>query len=170
MTDFDLPFGALPYELIALLLFALGVAWLVCTRLSRRRRRPAIVVDGSNVMHWGGGDPSAEKVSRVLEALVEAGFDPEVWFDANVGYKLVGRYAGPRQLARFLPVPASSIRVVDKGVPADPELIAAAFRLGVRIVSNDRFRDWQEDFPGLAMPDRVISGRLRDGIPEFDLG
>lgn len=152
--------------LVALVALAI---WRRRPRFLFRRKRPVVVVDGSNVLHWGGGGPSSEMLSAVLAALVDAGFEPETWFDANVGYKLIGHYAGPRQLARILPVPASSIRVVDKGTPADPELIRSALRQGARIISNDRFLDWRDHFPALQENGRLISGGFRNGIPEFDL-
>ncbi|MBM1221886.1 hypothetical protein JQU17_14665 [Ponticoccus sp. SC2-23] len=158
-----------PILLVVLTLLVAVIGWLPRGRRVRARKRPVIVVDGSNVMHWGGGEPSSEKLSSVLAALIEAGFEPETWFDANVGYKLIGRYAGPGQLARILPIPASSIRVVDKGTPADPELIRSALRQRARIITNDRFQDWRMDFPALEEEGRLISGRIRQGCPEFDL-
>jgi len=169
VNGLDLPFSWSSPEAVGLVILGLIFAASLWSRITRRRRRPVIVVDGSNVMHWGGGDPSAEQLSRVLNALIEAGFDPEIWFDANVGYKLIGQYAGPRQLARLLPVPASSIRVVDKGTPADPALIRSALGQGARIITNDRFLDWREEFPALEDPRYLISGRIRKGIPEFDI-
>jgi hypothetical protein len=163
---------SLPSEMLANLagfaVLCLLLGSLLRRRFAAARRKPVIVVDGSNVMHWGGGDPSAEKLSIVLDALIDAGFAPEIWFDANVGYKLGDKYAGPRQLERLLPVPASSIRVVDKGTPADPELIRSAIRQGARIITNDRYQDWRADFPMLDSQ-RLIGGRFRQGVPEFDL-
>lgn len=169
MTGLEEFLALIPAELAIPGAVILAIGWLVRHRLARVRRRPVIVVDGSNVMHWGGGTPSAEKLSRVLDALIHAGFDPEIWFDANVGYKLIGKYAGPGRLAQLLPVPASAIRVVDKGSPADPELTRSALRQGARIITNDRFEDWRDEFPALDDPNRLISGRIRKDVPEFDL-
>ncbi len=50
-----------------------------------------IVVDGSNVMHWGK-EPSADVLRRVLRALEKKGYSPVIVFDANVGYVLGDRY------------------------------------------------------------------------------
>ena len=60
----------------------------------------AIAVDGSNVMHWGG-EPSAKVLRKVLSALIEGGYEPILFFDANVGYVLDNRYYAPRELARL---------------------------------------------------------------------
>lgn len=168
MTVLDYMPSGMMTNLAVFAVLLLFVGGLLRRMFARIGRKPVIVVDGSNVMHWGGGVPSAEKLSIVLEALIDAGFAPEIWFDANVGYKLGDQYAGPRQLERLLPVPASSIRVVDKGTPADPELIRSAIRQGARIITNDRYQDWRADFPKLDS-ERLVRGRFRQGVPEFDL-
>src|SRR5207237_4090630 len=111
--------------------------------------RPVIVVDGSNVMHWKDDVPTIEALARVLGDLTAKGFVPHVFFDANVGYKLVGRHLDPDALARALALPRSQVFVAPSRTPADPLLIAHALKVRARIVSNDRFRDWREHFPAL---------------------
>ncbi len=108
-----------------------------------------VVIDGSNVMHWFDETPSLNTVSQVAQHLIDLGYWPIVWFDANVGYKVGSRYMGEAALARHLPVSAKAIRVAPKGSPADPLLLAEAGRLRARVVSNDKFRDWTEEFPQL---------------------
>lgn len=109
-----------------------------------------VVIDGSNVMHWFDETPSLNTVSAVATQLISQGYQPIVWFDANVGYKVGSRYMGERALAQHLPVSARAIRVAPKGNPADPLLLTEAVRLRARVVSNDKFRDWTEAFPQLA--------------------
>lgn len=126
-----------------------------------RRPRPIIVVDGSNVMHWLGDVPTVGALEMVLADLTARGFAPHVFFDANVGYKLAGRHLGPDDLARALAIPRSRIFVAPSRTPADPLLIAHAIRSRARVVSNDRFRDWRDDFPTLGDKGFLVPGRLQ---------
>jgi hypothetical protein len=133
------------------------------------RRGPVIVVDGSNVMHWQDDVPRIEALERVLADLAAKGFVPHVFFDANVGYKLVGRHVDPGDLARALALPRSQVFVAPSRTPADPLLIAHAIRVRARVVSNDRFRDWRDEFPALGDKGFLVPGRLRGGEVELRL-
>jgi len=124
------------------------------------RRRPVIVVDGSNVMHWQDDVPRFEALDLVLSDLSARGFVPHVFFDANVGYKLAGRHVDPSALARALSIPRSQIFVAPSRTPADPLLIAHAIKTRARVVSNDRFRDWRDDFPALGDKGFLVPGRV----------
>lgn len=129
---------------------AIGGA-LLLYRLTPKSVRPDwVVIDGSNVMHWFDETPSLETVRLVATHLMDQGYQPIVWFDANVGYKVGGGYMNERSLAQHLPVSARAIRVAPKGCPADPLLLAEAIKLRARVVSNDKFRDWTGEFPQLA--------------------
>jgi hypothetical protein len=153
-------------------------ALLVFFLLLALRRRPAvaaadkpparaIVVDGSNVMHWGGA-PSAKVLARVLQTLKAKGHVPIVFFDANVGYQLSDRYMNEHDLAQLIDVPKAHICVVDKGVIADQALLAFAADHGLRVVSNDRFRDWRVQFPHLARKGAVLRGGFANGAVIWD--
>lgn len=124
---------------------------------------PWVILDGSNVMHWRDGTPQADTLRAVVVALERAGFTPGVVCDANVGYKLTGRHMHEGDLAAVLGLPRSQVRIVAAGQPADPVILQAARDHGVRIVTNDRFRDWAETFPEVAAPGRLIRGGFRDG-------
>ena len=125
--------------------------------------RPEIVVDGSNVMFWDGETPTFRALDRVLTDLVARGYAPVVFFDANAGYRLIGRYATPEELASHLPDGIDSVCVMDKGIPADVALIDYALTRNLRIVSNDRFRDWRGQFPRVASKGVLVPGSLRGG-------
>ncbi len=124
--------------------------------------RNAIVVDGSNVMHWGG-DPSLDVLARVLRSLETAGFSPIVFFDANVGYKVGERYYTEETLAPLIGVPIDHIVVVDKGVVADEMILKCATDLRARIVTQDKFRDWRVQFPHAAKKGVLVSGKYTNG-------
>ncbi|SOC12826.1 NYN domain-containing protein [Rhodobacter maris] len=155
----DLFFDSLPL----LILLALVYLLLVLRRWRIGRARPAILIDGSNVMHWRDNTPSLEPVIEIVAPLQAAGFRPGVVFDANAGYKLEGRYRDDAVLARRIGLPEAQVLVVPKGQPADPTLLAAAREFDARIITNDRFRDWETDHPELRLPGRLIRGGYRNG-------
>ncbi len=134
-----------------------------------RRKTSWVVVDGSNVLYWDKETPRLETVRLALDLLQEEGFAPILWFDANVGYLVADRYMGPDRLARALGYPKRRIFVAPKGTPADPLLIEDALKLGVPIVSNDRFRDWSETYPPVAELDRFMRGTFRGDVLQLTL-
>lgn len=137
----------------------IGILILAGVWFRRRRRRPAILVDGSNVMYWQG-EPDLAPVRAVVALLEAAGFRVGVMFDANAGYLLSKNYQDDKALARTLALPEDQVLVVPKGTPADIHLLGAARDLGARIVTNDRFRDWIDDYPDIADSDRLLGGRF----------
>lgn len=148
----------------------LGLVWIgLELRRRRHRARVWVVLDGSNVMHWHEGTPKIETVIEVLRTLEARGFTPGVVFDANVGYKVLGRYLGDNGLARRLKLPADRVLVVARGTPADPVILASARDLGARIVTNDRYADWAEDHPEVKTPGHLIRGGYRAGTLWLDL-
>ncbi|SDO27888.1 Zc3h12a-like Ribonuclease NYN domain-containing protein [Lutimaribacter pacificus] len=158
-----------PMQMPALGIAAIAaLAWLYCLRRRLRGPRTAgktILIDGSNVMHWNGGNPNITIVRDVVQALAANGHEVGVIFDANVGYKLSGRYMNDATLARHLNLPTRHVLVSPKGQPADVFLLQVARDRNAPIVSNDRFRDWQDDFPEIAEYGRLIHGGYRDGAP-----
>jgi hypothetical protein len=123
-----------------------------------------IIVDGSNVMHWKDNSAQLATLLEVLRALEARGYSPGVVFDANAGYKLSGSYKHDFAFGRLLGLPRDRVMVVNKGEPADPIVLKAARLHGVRVVSNDRFRDWVTDFPEVAEPAHFLRGGYRDGV------
>ncbi|MFT4151683.1 MAG: hypothetical protein QM656_15895 [Paracoccaceae bacterium] len=142
---------------------------------ARATRRPAplrdasctVLIDGSNVLYWRGGKPLLDSVAQVARRLEAEGLVPLVGFDANVGYLIENRYMNDRALAARLKLPVDQVSVSPKGQPADPLLIAAAVRLGARIVTNDRYRDWIEQFPQIQIPGFLVGGQIRG--PDLEL-
>lgn len=132
-------------------------------RISATRHISYVLVDGSNVLYWRNDTPDLMPVRNVVDQLRKAGSIPIVWFDANAGYLLAGRYRGARAFARSLGLPEGQVHVAPKGTPADPLLLEAAGKLRARIVTNDRYRDWQETYPILADRTLLIRGRWNTG-------
>ena len=124
--------------------------------------RNTILVDGSNVLHWGQ-EPSFKVLSRVLRGLEQKGYTPIVYFDANVGYVLDDHYYDEDKLAGWIGIPVRHICVVDKGVAADEAILGFASAHRLRVVSNDKFRDWRVQFPHAAKKGVLVGGAWRDG-------
>ena len=149
----------------------LGVLVLLLFRNLGRKRKArlaevppenAILVDGSNVMHWGDG-ASVRTLSRVLRDLEAKAYAPIVFFDANVGYVLDDCYYNETRLAPLIGVPREHICVVDKGVVADEAILSFATDFGLRVVTNDRYRDWRVTFPHADQKGTLIGGTWRQG-------
>jgi hypothetical protein len=140
-----------------------GLYWFKQRLVGLRRPQSYVVVDGSNVMHWKGKGPDLSAVQEVIKELKRRGHTPGVIFDANAGYKLLGRYSHDGEMARMLHLPPKQAMVVDKGAVADQWILAAARELGARIVTNDRFRDWAETHPEVVEPGFLIRGEFRNG-------
>lgn len=128
----------------------------------------AIIVDGSNVMHWGG-KPSLKVLRRVLSLLEKHGFAPMVFFDASAGYQVEDRYLDDAALAQKIGVPIDRICVVDKGVVADEMILTFARDHNLRIVTNDRYRDWRGQFPHAAQKGTLVPGKWKSGNPILGL-
>lgn len=122
-----------------------------------------IIIDGSNVMHWLDGTPQLAPLRDVIAALQERDFVPGVVFDANAGYKLEDRYLNDTHLAQMLGLQVEQVMVVPKGEQADATILTAARDYGVRIVTNDRFRNWADSFPEVAQTSTLVRGGYRDG-------
>jgi Zc3h12a-like Ribonuclease NYN domain len=122
-----------------------------------------VLVDGSNVMHWQDGQPQLLPVQRVIEELTALGYVPGVVFDANAGWKLVGRYLHDGDFARLLNLEPRQVLVVAKGTRADPFLLQTARDFGARIVTNDRCRDFAEAHPEVLEQGFLIRGGMREG-------
>lgn len=138
---------------------ALAALWLLLR--APRPERPGkawVILDGSNVMHWHAGTPNLDTVRLVLSEAMAQGLTPGVVFDANAGYLLAGKYLSDKAFARALNLRQDRVMVVPKGTPADPAILTAARDLGARVITNDLYRDWAEDFPEVRTPGYLIPG------------
>ena len=150
------------------LVLGLGLAllWLVFgprrPRVSRQAR-VWVVVDGSNILYWKDGTPQIAALREVVGALKAQGLTPAVVLDANAGYLVAGRYRCDFAFGRMLDLPHEQVVVVPKGSPADPTILQAARARKARVVTNDRYRDWAQDFPEVANPGHLIAGGYRAG-------
>lgn len=133
-----------------------------------RRTRVWVVIDGSNVMHWGDGRPSMAALSAVLGEVQRVGLTPLLWFDANAGYELAGRYMNETALSRALGLAREQVRVAPKGTPADPLILRDAVALQTGVITNDRYRDWADRYPSVTEPGVLLRGRVDGGAARID--
>ncbi|MDE9451364.1 hypothetical protein J3R80_12890 [Aliiroseovarius sp. Z3] len=117
------------------------------------------IVDGSNVMHWADGEPSVDPLYAVTRRLKKLGFSPRVFFDANAGYLLMGRYLHDRDFENILRLQSSSVTVVPKGTVADEEILREARKLKAIVVTNDRYRDWADRYPEVRKNGFLMRGK-----------
>lgn len=115
------------------------------------------------MIYWLDNTPQLAPLLQVVHDLSRQGMKPGVVFDANIGYKLTGKFMGERDLSRMLSLPRDQILVVPKGKQADPFLLETARDLKARIVTNDRYRDWTDRYPDVARPEMLVTGEMRDG-------
>lgn len=158
-------FGAVIFAVFGLAVGVRVFRAILAVLHKRKQQQPTIhpiLVDGSNVMHWGG-TPSIVVLYDVLMNLTQRGYTPMVYFDANVGYKLFDRYANDTYMAGHLGLRREQVEVVPKGVIADEKLLEVATEHNLLIVTNDRFLDWQSQFPRVADHGFLIKGRWTDG-------
>lgn len=154
--------------LFAALVLALSAWWRGTQSPSRQRGGKPIAVDGSNLLYWQGDKPQLATVAQILRQLEEQGRHPKIWFDANVGYLVAERYLNAEDLARMLKIDRQDVIIAPKGQPADPLILQAALRRGMPVLSNDRYRDWHEAFPGITAPGALLQGRLSNGQLRLD--
>jgi hypothetical protein len=157
--------AAFPLLIAAVLIavFLILWKWRRGARAAETADESWILVDGSNVMHWQDRTPSLDPIKAVVAQLAAQGHVPGIVFDANAGWKLMGRYLHDGEFARLLGLESRQVLVVPKGTQADPFLLETAREFGARIVTNDRYRDWSERYPDVAKPERLIRGGMRDG-------
>lgn len=134
-----------------------------------KKAKRYIVIDGSNVLHWKDNTPQIETLREVIRRVESLGYTPGVVFDANAGYKISGKYQHDYSLGKLVGLPQDQVFVAPKGNPADPFLLDSARDLGARIVTNDRFRDWADQYPEAQTAGHLIKGHYDTGKLWLDL-
>ena len=109
------------------------------------------------------------EVGRAPVAPRGAGHDLAERTERLCAFPVEGPHLRHQPGERVLALPRSQVFVAPSRTPADPLLIAHAIRVRARVVSNDRFRDWREEFPALGDRGFLVPGRLRGGEVELRL-
>lgn len=123
---------------------------------------PSVIVDGANVMKWGG-QPSVQVLSKVLKELDYRGLTPLVYLDDDSARKLTGRRAKPAAIAAELNLSHDQVVFAPKRMTADEVLIEHAVNDNLRVVTNDTFGDLERKFPKIADKGFLIKGMWKGG-------
>ncbi|MEP1766897.1 MAG: hypothetical protein ABJJ53_09720 [Sulfitobacter sp.] len=114
-----------------------------------------ILMDGSNVVFWRGGQADSAVPDRVACALLARRFMPHIFFDHSIW-----RHLGQDQLDHLAAI--ALVTIAPRGTPADALLLQACQRGRFQIVSNDRFRAWRGEHP-LLRKDWLVTGSIGKG-------
>lgn len=119
-----------------------------------------VVIDGSNIYHFGLQNGVGKKALKSLvHALRSEGYRVVCFFDANIYFTLLENSEFQKGSQKFSPIILYSIfglqdyevYVVPSGVQADQFVIETLSHLPISFaVTNDRFRDYENDYDFLA--------------------
>ncbi|MEL6681774.1 MAG: hypothetical protein AAFQ09_03915 [Pseudomonadota bacterium] len=132
------------------------------TQLQVEGSDKSVIVDGANVMSWGG-QPSVQVLTKVLKELRYRGLDPLVYFDADAARKLTGKRTRPAAVAAELGLMPDQVFFAPKRMTADEVLLEHAVADNLRVVTNDTFGDLQQKFPKVAEAGFLIKGMWKSG-------
>ena len=129
-----------------------------------------IIVDGSNVAYYGQQPdeetgkvtPSLKTLKVAISTLEKLGHEPIVLSDAPLRHEIDDKdgFNEMIQNEEVFPVPAGTI--------ADHYILNLAYEEDAKILSNDFFRDYQDEFQDInsrRLPYRVKNGRFQIGKP-----
>ncbi|HEY0005443.1 MAG TPA: hypothetical protein VGB17_11590 [Pyrinomonadaceae bacterium] len=123
--------------------------------------RRVIVVDGANVAYEEcseGGCPKVSNLLAVRQALEEKGYDPIIIVDASLKHRI----DDPDQLEKL--IQQQTVRQTPAGTDADYFVLEIAAQNDALVITNDRYRDYQEQYPWIEerrVPLMIIGGQVQ---------
>ncbi|MEH6648024.1 hypothetical protein [Sulfitobacter sp.] len=114
-----------------------------------------ILVDGSNVLFWQGGQANRTVPAHVVQALCARRFAPRAYFDNSIS-----RHITSAELDAVAAL--AEVIIAPRGTPADAMLLADCADGRLQIVSNDRFRTWRGQYPDLRNS-TLVTGSIGKG-------
>lgn len=124
------------------------------------KSKKKIVVDGANVAYIEksqSGNPKVSNLTAVYQALKERGFEPIIIVDAALQYDI-----DDRQQFESL-IENQTVRQAPAGTDADYFILETAEKYHARIVTNDQYKDYQNDYPWIKksrLPLMIINGTV----------
>src|SRR5215204_7350271 len=119
-----------------------------------------VVIDGANVAYEersAGGKPRLSNLLKVRRELEERGFEAIILVDASLKYDIDDQ----EQLEKL--IQSQQVRQVPAGTDADYFIIQFAHELDALIVTNDRYRDYTEQYPWVhdrRLPYMIVKGEV----------
>ena len=118
------------------------------------------VIDGANVAYEersAGGKPLLSNLTKVRRELEERGFEAVILVDASLKYDIDDQ----EQLETL--IRSQEVRQVPAGTDADYFIIQFADQLDALIVTNDRYKDYAEQYPWVnerRLPYMIVRGEV----------
>ncbi|PKL71115.1 MAG: Zc3h12a-like ribonuclease, partial [Methanobacteriales archaeon HGW-Methanobacteriales-2] len=101
-----------------------------------------VIVDASNVAHYGkkDGKPSLSKLLKAVEALEKLGYHPILIADASLRHEIDEKEEFNKLLDE------EKVHQVPAGTNADHYILNLAEEEDAKILSNDAFREFFDEF------------------------
>jgi Zc3h12a-like Ribonuclease NYN domain len=122
--------------------------------------KSVVVIDGANVAYEersAGGKPKLSNLLRVRGELEGRGFEAVILVDASLKYDIDDQ----EQLEKL--IQSQQVRQVPAGTDADYFIIQFAHELDALIVTNDRYKDYAEQYPWIPerrLPYMIVKGEV----------
>ena len=122
--------------------------------------REVVVIDGANVAYEersAGGKPKLANLLKVRGELEERGFEAVILVDASLKYDIDDQ----SQLETL--IQSQQVRQVPAGTDADYFIIQLADQFNARVVTNDRYKDYLEQYPWVTdrrLPYMIVKGEV----------
>jgi len=122
--------------------------------------RLKVIVDASNVAHFGRSEdekPSLSSVLKAIESLKELGYQPIIIADASLRHEIDEK----EEFTKLLEV--GEIQQVPSGTTADHFILKMAEEQDAKILSNDAFREYYDEFQDIAsrrIPYNIKKGEI----------
>jgi Zc3h12a-like Ribonuclease NYN domain len=122
--------------------------------------REVVIIDGANVAYEersAGGKPKLSNLLKVRRELEERGLEAVILVDASLKYDIDDQ----TQLETL--IRSQQVRQVPAGTDADYFIIQLADQFDARVVTNDRYRDYLEQYPwitGRRLPYMIVKGEV----------
>ena len=127
-------------------------------RDEKLKAKVRIVVDGNNVVYFGG-NPKLRYLKIMRSYLVKKNFNPIIFISSALKYQI----DHPTELLRFINI--YNIIEVEGGIDDDKHLIEEAFRKKIKIISNDKFNEYLNDYNGKSweLKKNILGFTILDG-------
>ena len=122
--------------------------------------KKTVVIDGANVAYEersAGGKPKLSNLLKVRREMEERGQEAVIIVDASLKYDIDDQ----TQMAAL--IESQHIRQVPAGTDADYFIIQFAHELDALIVTNDRYKDYAEQYPWITerrLPYMIVMGEV----------
>ncbi|MEN6290459.1 MAG: Zc3h12a-like ribonuclease [Methanobacterium sp.] len=122
-----------------------------------------VIIDASNVAHFGkgkDGQPSLNNILNAMEALKGLGYEPFAIADAPLRHEIDNKEEFNKLLEE------EKVQQVPSGTTADHFILKIAYEENAKILSNDMFRDYNDEFKDIAskrIPYGIKNGEISIG-------